>query len=103
MCFSTLARSSTRVFSSVVHVRGVSGLERMLPTISPEKLAAVPIHPLDKDTLARQLKMEGMMDVARMAGGKDADGDRTGGPGHGGMGRGGMGRGGMGRAKKDHK
>jgi galactose oxidase-like protein len=70
----------------------------MLPTISPEKLAAVPIHPLDKDTLARQLKMEGMMDAARMAGGKDAGGDRTGGPGHGGMGRGGMGRG-----KKDRK
>jgi len=34
------------------------------PPISRERLAAVPIHPLDKDTLARQLKMEGMMDVA---------------------------------------
>ena len=36
----------------------------LLPVISPERLAAVPIHPLDKDTLARQLKMEGMLDAA---------------------------------------
>jgi hypothetical protein len=35
MCFSILPRSSMRVFSSVVHLRGVSGLERMLATISP--------------------------------------------------------------------
>ena len=32
MCFSTFARRSTRVFSSVVQQRGVSGLERMLAT-----------------------------------------------------------------------
>jgi hypothetical protein len=37
-----------------------------LPTISPAALAAVPIHLLDKDTLARQQKMEGMMDQAIM-------------------------------------
>jgi Domain of unknown function (DUF1929) len=34
-----------------------------LPAVS--RLAAVSIHPLDKDTLSRQLKMEGMMDHAR--------------------------------------
>jgi len=45
----------------------------MLPMISPEKLAAVPIHPLDKDTLARQLKMEGMMDLASGAAGTDSN------------------------------
>ena len=38
MCFSTLPRSSTSVFSSVVHLRGVSGFERMLATISPRLL-----------------------------------------------------------------
>ena len=32
---AVLRRKSTRVFSSVVHFRGVSGLERMLATISP--------------------------------------------------------------------
>ena len=46
----------------------ISAPERpALPVISRGKLAAVPIHPLDKDTLARQLKMEGMMDITTQA------------------------------------
>ncbi|MGE5245570.1 MAG: galactose oxidase-like domain-containing protein [Betaproteobacteria bacterium] len=58
----------------------ITGAERpMLPTTSREKQAAVPIHPLDKDTLARQLKMEGMMEPANMPAGKEHGG--TGHPG----------------------
>ena len=37
-----------------------------LPTVSRAALAAVPIHPLDKDTLARQQTMEAMMDQTGM-------------------------------------
>jgi hypothetical protein len=67
----------------------------LLPTISREKLAAVPIHPLDKDTLARQLKMEGMMEAPSMPpmmppGGKEHGGKQPGGKDPGGMGHGGM-------------
>jgi Domain of unknown function (DUF1929) len=51
----------------------------LLPVISPEKLAAVPIHPLDKDTLARQLKMEGMMDASSKSDIGHAGGDKAGG------------------------
>ncbi|HET6934544.1 MAG TPA: galactose oxidase-like domain-containing protein [Candidatus Angelobacter sp.] len=58
------------------------GERPLLPVISREKLATVPIHPLDKDTLARQLKMEGMMDIASQ-GGHMETGDE--GKGHGGM------------------
>jgi hypothetical protein len=53
----------------------------LLPVVAREKLAAVPIHPLDKDTLARQLKMEGMVDAA--AGGMDETPDPQGGTHHG--------------------
>jgi hypothetical protein len=42
----------------------------LLPSISRAKLAAVPIHPIDKDVLARQVSMEGMMDMT----GKPKDG-----------------------------
>ena len=55
----------------------------LLPVITAEKLASVPIHPIDKDTLARQLKMEGMMDAASKAGmGQMGEEDSMKGKGH---------------------
>lgn len=59
----------------------------LLPVISPGRLAAVAIHPLDKDTLDRQRKMEGMMSMGRTGG--DTMGDT------------GKGRGGMQQDQKD--
>ena len=79
----------------------------MLPIISRERLATVPIHPLDKDTLARQLKMEGMMDVASMQKGTEPGGGKgsggTGGKEPGGTGHGGMRQSEVAHAKKDRK
>jgi hypothetical protein len=79
----------------------------MLPVISRGRLATVPIHPLDKDTLARQLKMEGMMDVASMQGGAEPGGGKapggTSGKEHGGIVHGEMGKGGMDQPRKDRK